>query len=195
MKKIFLAIALLIGISGTSMVNAQDKQSERNERRTKMHKELNLSTDQQTKMNTLHDEFSKNMENLRNDKSLDKDARDAKRGELMKNHQSKVKEILTPEQQAKFDKMQSEKKMKGNKRGERSFDRKKDSGNRMNMRGNDKQRNERSYSELNLSDTQKEKIQSLNKDFRSKRQELSGQHHAKIQAVLTPEQKAKMDEK
>lgn len=78
------------------------KFSQRSERPKRMGECLNLSEEQKIKMRSLNESFKKQMQDLRADNSLDKDARNAKRKELATAHKEELNSILTPEQQAKM---------------------------------------------------------------------------------------------
>ncbi|HCO67929.1 MAG TPA: hypothetical protein DIT04_09290 [Dysgonomonas sp.] len=64
--------------------------------------DLNLTDSQKKQMLSLKESFRKQMQDLKADNSLDKEARNAKRKELASSHREQVKSILTPEQQAKM---------------------------------------------------------------------------------------------
>ena len=82
-----------------------------------MTKELNLSSDQQTKIKTILDDGQKQAESIRSDSSLSQQDRMTKMRELHKSTMDQVKAQLTADQQTKFDEMQ--KKMMGGPGGHR----------------------------------------------------------------------------
>ena len=69
---------------------------------------LGLTEAQQTQLKPILEARKKEMGAVREDKSLDKDARWAKVAEIFKAYQPKIRAILTPEQQKKFDEMKEE---------------------------------------------------------------------------------------
>ncbi|NDV67593.1 Spy/CpxP family protein refolding chaperone [Dysgonomonas sp. 25] len=86
MKKVFIATLLLAGISLASL--AQVKDNPKRSDRKHPAKELNLTEEQQQKM-----------------KELRKDFRE-KSSEMAQEHRNAMKQILTPEQQSKWEEMQ-----------------------------------------------------------------------------------------
>lgn len=69
---------------------------------------LGLTEAQQTQLKPILDARKKEMDALREDKSLEKDARWAKAAEIFKAYQPKIRAVLTPEQQKKFDELKEE---------------------------------------------------------------------------------------
>lgn len=78
------------------------KFSQRNKRPGMMGRDLNLSDEQRSQMRSMNESFRKQMQDLKADNSMDKDARIAKRKELAAAHKDQMNSILTPEQQAKM---------------------------------------------------------------------------------------------
>lgn len=72
------------------------------ERPRKKANDLNLNDEQTSQMRSINESFRKQMQDLRADTSLDKDACNAKRKELATAHKEKLNSILTPEQQSKM---------------------------------------------------------------------------------------------
>jgi len=71
-----------------------------------MTKELNLSSDQQTKIKTILDDQQKQAETVRSDTSLSQQDRMTKMRDLHKSTMDQVKAVLNSDQQTKFDEMQ-----------------------------------------------------------------------------------------
>ena len=69
-------------------------------------KQLNLTEDQQAKIKPIIEEQHKQMMDLRQDTSMSRDDRFAKFREIREKSLTKMKEVLTPEQQKKWEKMQ-----------------------------------------------------------------------------------------
>lgn len=70
-----------------------------------MTKELNLTPDQVTQAKAINDDSRKQMMALRDDSSLDQDARRSKMMDIRKTSQTKIRGILTDEQKTKYDAM------------------------------------------------------------------------------------------
>jgi len=64
---------------------------------------LNLTPDQQAKVKPILEDQKKALEALREDASVDRDAKRAKFQEIDKAHRDQIRALLTPEQQAKLD--------------------------------------------------------------------------------------------
>jgi Spy/CpxP family protein refolding chaperone len=77
--------------------------------------QLNLTSDQQTKVQGILEDQQKQRETLMQDSSLSQDDRRAKGMELRKKTMSDIRAVLTPDQQKQFDDMQArhEQEMKG----------------------------------------------------------------------------------
>lgn len=163
-------------------VNAQEAKKA-GERKFPMAKELNLSADQQQKIESIHKDFGDKMKDLRDNSSLTKEDRQAKLKELRDLQMAEVNKILTPEQQTKMKEL-------GAKRGDRNM-----RGKEMGMRGakDGKKRGDR-MKDLNLTDDQKTKIKGINEEFRTKSKEVADTHREALNKVYTPEQQQKLKE-
>ena len=73
-----------------------------------MTKALNLTTDQQTKVRNILGEERKQMDQLRADSSLSQDTRFSKMRDIHQNSSTRIKALLNPDQQQKFDQMEQE---------------------------------------------------------------------------------------
>jgi Spy/CpxP family protein refolding chaperone len=69
---------------------------------------LNLTADQQAKLKPIAEEQKKALDAVRDDASLEKDAKKAKAKEIWQAYQPKIRALLTPEQQVKFDEMKED---------------------------------------------------------------------------------------
>jgi Spy/CpxP family protein refolding chaperone len=78
-------------------------------------KELNLTSDQQDKIKPILEDQQKQMQDLRNDTSVEGQDRFVKMREIRKSHMDQIRDILTSDQQTKFDEMQ--KRMMERRRG------------------------------------------------------------------------------
>lgn len=87
---------------------------------------LSLTEAQQAQLKPILAEQKKEMDAVRADTSLEKDAKWAKAAEILKAYQPKIRAILTPDQQKKFDEMKDEMRGMGGPRKERSKDKEKE---------------------------------------------------------------------
>lgn len=75
------------------------------QRLQRMTEALGLTEDQQAKIKSIFQEEAGKRQAIMDDSSLSRDDQHAKMQELMKDIQARVRAILTPEQQTKFDAM------------------------------------------------------------------------------------------
>src|SRR5262249_34278043 len=78
------------------------------ERLDKMSEELKLTDDQKPKVKAVMEDAGKKMQEIRSDSSLDRDKRREKFEEMRKEETKKMKEILTPDQYTKWEKMREQ---------------------------------------------------------------------------------------
>lgn len=78
------------------------------ERLKRMTADLNLSADQQTKIKGFMDAEKTKMDALRDDTSVEGDAKREKAMQIRKDTQASIRGVLTADQQTKFDKQQEE---------------------------------------------------------------------------------------
>lgn len=97
MKKLFLSILAVLVISVAS-ISAQNKKAPEKMKANGWMKELNLTTDQQSKIKTLNEDLKVKLKDLRSQER-----------ELTKAHKAEVETILTPEQQSKLKDLRKEK--------------------------------------------------------------------------------------
>ena len=71
-------------------------------------KELNLTSEQQTKLAGIRSEYKDKFQSLRNDQSLSQENKKAKFHELMKEQKQEMKTVLTPEQLQKLQSLRKE---------------------------------------------------------------------------------------
>lgn len=173
MKKIFIALTLFAAMSLGTYAMPRKGNIDPKFGRMPM-KELNLSGEQQSKIETLNKDFRAKAEALRNDSTLSREAKAQQRKELNKSRQDAFQAVLTPEQKTQW----AELKEKMPQRNDRNFNNKR----RMEFR------NRMPMAKLNLSDEQKQKIQAINKEYREKQQDLNKSKKEEINSILTPEQ-------
>ena len=78
-----------------------ERREEMRENLKKMAKELNLTADQQSKIEAIHQQAREALKALHDDTTLSEDQKHAKMKELRKSTEDQVHALLTPEQQAK----------------------------------------------------------------------------------------------
>ncbi|MBK5722993.1 hypothetical protein JGH11_19165 [Dysgonomonas sp. Marseille-P4677] len=187
MKKIFLSLAIVASLSFASSGYAQENKKG-NRGGFDFKKELNLSSGQEQKMETARSEYKAKADELKVKSDLSKEDKLAKGKELREQHMTTVKNILTPEQQAKMKELQSKRGDRPSKKIARNSERfgrnKTDGASALN----------RGVKDLNLTDDQKQKIKELNQDFRTKSRELAKAHREELNKVYTPEQQEKLKE-
>ena len=83
------------------------------ERLKRMTEALNLTADQQAKIKSLMESEKAQMDKLRDDSSLEQDARRESAMKIRQETHVSVRAILTADQQAKFDKQQAEMRQRG----------------------------------------------------------------------------------
>lgn len=193
MKRLILSLAILAGISFTTSTYAQEGKRDR-EKRFMLPKELNLTADQQKKLEKVNVDFKVKMDELRNKSGLTKETRQAEMKALRQEHRKAIDGILTAEQQAKIkDKEVNHRDRMRNNKPAHMY--KRDGNMQRKMRSSALRpvhRGER-MKDLNLTDDQKQKIEAVNKDYKTKRDELSEQRREAINKIYTPEQQAKIN--
>lgn len=80
-------------------------------------KELNLTQDEQDKIKPILEDQQKQMQALRNDSSVQGQDRFAKMRDIRKDHMDQIRNVLTSDQQTKFDDMQKRMMERGGRRG------------------------------------------------------------------------------
>jgi Spy/CpxP family protein refolding chaperone len=210
MKRIItgaLVLALSVGAAKAQTASTGDKQ-DRAKKEHRMHgfDQLNLSDDQKARMKSLHEDQRKEMETLKNNKSLSADAEKTQREELHKKYKDQMQSILTPSQKEQLEKMKGEHKMKG--KGDKDKVAKEGKASRKEGKGFG--RGKDFTKELGLTNEQQQKMQQLRSDFRPKAEairnnaslsedqkkeqmkELMKQQQEQMKTVLTKEQMEKM---
>jgi Spy/CpxP family protein refolding chaperone len=201
MKKILYSL-IAVTIAFTSMAqapkNAEKKEAKMHKKEHKakadVSKKLNLTADQRQQMKTINDEFREKMQTL-NSNTNTADIKQ-KREALIKDHQQRINNILTPAQRIQYDQLQKNRPSRGNGGFQRGGTARHDKDDKL--------------EKLNLTPEQQSKAKVLNESFKNKRQEvekntaltedqkkeqlksLKQQHKEDIQSMLTAEQKEKL---
>jgi len=183
MKKIFLSLILCASVSLVTLASPQKGNHKRGDRSQVM-KELNLTSEQQEKVNKLNKDFKAKFDAVKEDGSLAKETKREKIKELSEQRRTQLMSVLTPEQQTKWKESRA-KKMEGAKKRHKNFS----DGKADRMKS------------LNLTEDQKTKMQALKddsslskEDKANKRKELATSHRSQVQSLLTPEQQTKWKE-
>lgn len=114
-SKLLLAASLVLAALSVPSIHAQNSDRPAHGRKGEhmvdrvkhLSQELSLTNAQQTKVKEIYIEQAKEMKAVTDDTSLSDQDRRTKRMELMRGVNGKIRDVLTPEQQAKFDKMQA----------------------------------------------------------------------------------------
>jgi len=156
--------------------------------RGKMMQDLNLTTDQKTRMKALHEDMRQQRNAIQNDASLTTEQKKEKMKELHQNQMQKMNAILTPDQQAKMKSFREQGKGK----------------QKMNKR------HDKMTQQLGLTTDQKTQMKALHEDMQQQRnairndaslsadqkkekmKELHMTQSEKMKTILTPDQQAKM---
>lgn len=125
-KVAFACLALALSFGGSLAARAQDAGTQQSgaqaQAQTQMHqgqhasrlewlsKELNLTDEQKTKLKPILEDEGKQMHALREDTSLTQDQRQEKMKQLHETIDSKINDILTPDQQKKFAELKAQQK-------------------------------------------------------------------------------------
>lgn len=110
-KTLLAIVSLGLALAAIPTVNAQQGPGGKNrspsveERVKSIDEAVKLTDDQKSKIADLLKKQQESAQALRKDESLSKEDRRAKTGALMKDTQTAIRALLTPEQQAKFDAM------------------------------------------------------------------------------------------
>jgi len=158
-------------------------------------KDLNLSEDQKTKMQSLKKDFRSKMQALKDDSSLTKEARAEKRKELAQSHKSEMQSLLTPEQQSKWkdwkDKFRRDYKhngkfsgKKGHKDGRMKFDSATTAKLETLRKDFQKQKQAVELSRI-APDAQKERIKDLREKYRTDRKNIINEARQKKEGNKT----------
>lgn len=119
-------------------------------------KQLNLTSEQQTKLKDINKSFMQDAQQVRKNESLSAADKKSKMQELSNAREAKVKSVLTPDQAAKWEQQHTAMKHKMADMHQK------------NMHRSDSTRGKKALASLNLSDDQTAKMQAIHKDFKSK---------------------------
>ncbi|HRN48616.1 MAG TPA: hypothetical protein PK110_09445 [Niabella sp.] len=205
MKKIVLTAALF-AITSLASVQAQNIPQRSNNDNKKWDNSLNLTDAQKQQMKDLQEDGQKQMEAIRNDNTLTQEQKKEKVIAFQKEQRAKRQALLTPEQKAKAETFAKQGNRRDMKMNNRKF-------NHSSGRGTGFGRNnsQKGYNNLNLTDAQKQQMKALQEDGqkqmnvikndnkltaeqkKEKMQTLQQSQRTKRQAILTPEQRAKVE--
>ena len=105
-------MSVIIFAAATAMAqpSKEDQQKSKAEWEKKVKDELKLTDDQSVKFDALNKEYAEKIEAIAQDANLSKDVQKEKKMALKKEKETKLFEILTPEQQAKYKELMEKKK-------------------------------------------------------------------------------------
>lgn len=180
MKKIFTSALILALTIGAAQAQTTPGKQQGHKKEHKMaHDQLNLSAEQKTSMKKINEDFRKKMEDLKKQDQLTVAEMKQRRQALQEQHQSQIQAILTPAQKDQMAKMKANRNTM-NKEGKARFDRK---GKAFGNKGADLQK------ELNLTESQQEKVAKIRSNYRTKMQDLRSDN-----TLSQDQKKAKMQE-
>ncbi len=116
MKRLFLSLAIL-AFTSLTIVSAQE--GRRSKRGFSLPQELNLTSEQQQKVDSANNEFRAKISDLRSNSNVSKEDKRTKIKELRREHRDAINNILTPEQQTKLKELQSKREKEMSMRGKR----------------------------------------------------------------------------
>ncbi len=177
MKRLFLSLAIL-AFTSLTMVSAQE--GRHGKRGFSLPQELNLTSEQQQKVDSANNEFRTKISDLRSNSNISKEERRTKLKELRKEHRDAINNILTPEQQTKLKELQSKREKEMSMRGKRH-----------NRQGQLAIQYKKDL-DLNLTEEQKQQISAINQNYRAKSKELGLQYREDLNKIYTPEQQNKL---
>jgi Spy/CpxP family protein refolding chaperone len=190
MKKIILT-AVLFAITSLASVQAQNIPQRANNENKNWENNLNLTDAQKQQMKALREDGQKQMKAIKNDNTLTQEQKREKMIAFQKEQRSKRQALLTPEQKAKAETFAKQGRQRG--MGMNNYSRFNRFGNNKNGFADRGFLNR--WNDLNLTDVQKEKMKTLQEEHQKQMNVLRQQQRTKIMSALTPEQKAKWEER
>lgn len=122
MKKVLFTLFVLAFVS-VSVFAQGPQQGRQQDRRFTLPKELNLTEEQQKKVDVVNADFKTKFEEVRKQSDLSREDRRSKMKDINEKYDAAIKEILTPEQQTKLKEMREKRqKEMGSRRGQRNRD-------------------------------------------------------------------------
>jgi len=152
---------------------------------------LNLTDAQKQQMKALQEDGQKQMSAIRNDNTLTPEQKKDKIIAFQKEQKAKRQALLTPEQKEKAETFSKQGRQRG--MGMNNYGRFNRYGNNKNGFAAGGFHNR--WNDLNLTDAQKEKMKTLQEEHQKELDEMRKQLRTKIMSVLSPEQKAKWEER
>ena len=120
MKKVLLSLLVILLVSFSTYAQERQGRQGRGDRFS-LPKELNLTDEQQTKVDVINADFKTKFEELRSKSDMSRDDRRAKIKELTEQYDKSVNEVLTSEQQTKWKEWKDKvKKENESRRGQRN---------------------------------------------------------------------------
>ena len=204
MKKLLIAVFALTLLAGTA--NAQDQKYKVKGNKVKVEgggydrdmEGLNLTAEQKNRVAAINEDYRRQMQSLRSE-NLSAEDRKSRFESLRQQHMENIRAVLTEEQRAKWDETKQ--------RNGKDRMKIKERGKRPDMMNNGM---ERSFEKLNLTEDQRNRIATINQEYRqqmenlrnenlsqnemrTRHETLQKQHMENIRAVLTNEQRTQWD--
>ena len=162
MKRIITGALALVLIAGAAQAQSKQDTSFRHHKggHEMAMKQLNLTSDQQTKLKSIRDNERKEMQALKSNTSLTADQQQAQRKELHKKYRDQMQSVFTPAQKDQLKKMKAERKERVGKKGD------------WKKGGKDFAKRDNFQKELNLTPAQKDQLTKMRTDLRSQMQSV-----------------------
>ena len=207
MKRIITsALVIMLTIGAAQAQKTTDKREGHKKEHKMAFDNLNLSADQKARLQSIREDFKKQSADLKNNTQLSAEEKKTRRKALHEQFRTQSAAVLTPAQKDQMAKMKAEWKEK-NKNTKKEWKR---NGQAKAGKNKTMQRGKNLQNELGLTSDQKQKMEQLRTDFRTrlsslhsdnsltqeqkkaKMQELKKQQHEAMKSILTPEQVEKM---
>lgn len=154
-------------------------------------KALDLTAEQQAKFDELAQKQRAELEALRGDEGLSPEDRHTKAQAIAESYRTQRHALLTPEQQKKAGELRA--RMQRHMRGPGQPAQREHFQKMMRAVAVGDHFKDRIAEKLQLTDAQRDQLERLGREFRTKQREAMKAHHAAMRAVLTPEQQKKVD--
>lgn len=185
MKRVSLLLLIAAFATFTAFAGVNQNRSGNRGGAFQVPKELNVSSDQQKKIDAINADLESKASQLRSNTDLSDQERREQMMTLRQQHRKSVNEVLTPEQQAQWAQM----------RPARDGSQSRDGRGGRNGGREARQRGSSDWEQqLNLSAEQKQQLDALKKEYRSDSQQRSQEYRDAVNQILTPEQQAVLKE-
>jgi Spy/CpxP family protein refolding chaperone len=196
MKK-FIASALVLAVASLS-VHAQDQPDRKHQKhKGRHHKEafhqLNLTEDQKAKFKTLHQDFRKDMQELKKNDNITVKEWNSRKENLHKAHRTQMQGVLTTEQKAQLEKVKKDRHASRKAGHEARSEKMK---TRLGLSSEQVEKMKQSRSDMAAQMKALHENKSLNEDQKKEQvKELRKKQKESFRSILTEEQLKKLHEK